>query len=88
VPGLAFADFMLVNPPESMSDHREFTSTSVSIPTTLLKQARAKAASTYRNFSQYVSYLVDQDLNRTKPKRGLTALSSATEEGSLRDTSD
>ena len=72
-----------------MSDHREFTSTSVSIPTTLLKQARAKAASTYRNFSQYVSYLVDQDLNRTKNKRGPTPIQQAfAEEPVLRDTAE
>ncbi len=52
-----------------MSDRREFTSTSISIPSILLRQARAKAAATYRNFSQYVSYLIDQDLNHDKPKR-------------------
>jgi hypothetical protein len=47
-----------------MNTHRELMTTSVSIPAALLDRAKTHAASTYRTFSQYVSFLIDQDLAR------------------------
>ncbi len=47
-----------------MSFERHLTNTSISIPCNLLERAKVQAALTFRTFSQYVSYLIDQDLNR------------------------
>ncbi len=49
-----------------MSSNRELTTTSISIPTPLLEQGKAKATRSFRTFSQYVSLLIDQDLNRKR----------------------
>lgn len=46
----------------------QFTSTSVSIPTPLLAKAREKANMSYRTFSQYISYLISQDLRRSRER--------------------
>jgi hypothetical protein len=45
-----------------MSGERNLVSTSISIQQPLLERAKTRAADTYRTFSQYVSYLIDQDL--------------------------
>ncbi len=47
-----------------MSVDRNLTTTSISIPCALLERAKVQAAISYRTFSQYVSFLIDQDLNR------------------------
>jgi hypothetical protein len=47
-----------------MSVDRNLTTTSISIPCSLLERAKVQAALSYRTFSQYVSFLIDQDLNR------------------------
>jgi len=47
-----------------MRTDRDVVTTSISIKSTLLEQAKERAAHTYRTFSQYVSFLVDQDLRR------------------------
>jgi hypothetical protein len=49
-----------------MSDERRLTTTSISIPNSLLQSAKIKAAQSFRTFSQYVSYLIDQDLSKDK----------------------
>lgn len=48
-----------------MRTDRDVVTTSISIKSTLLEQAKERAAHTYRTFSQYVSFLVDQDLKRS-----------------------
>ena len=55
---------LAINEWHSMHPEREFTTTSISIPTELLDQVRIKAARSYRTLSQYISYLIDQDLRR------------------------
>jgi hypothetical protein len=47
-----------------MSTGRKFVSTSISIQENLLERAKVRAILSYRTFSQYVSYLIDQDLVR------------------------
>jgi hypothetical protein len=47
-----------------MSANRELTATSISIPVTLYKQGKLRAERSFRTFSQYVSYLIDQDIKR------------------------
>ncbi len=51
-----------------MNANRELTTTSISIPGPLLEQAKVQAALSFRTFSQYVSYLIYEDLNRDKPR--------------------
>ncbi len=48
-----------------MGIDRNLISTSISIPQSLLERAKTKAACSYRTFSQYVSYLIDQDLSQS-----------------------
>jgi hypothetical protein len=48
-----------------MSPDRHLTNTSISVPAKLLQSAKTQAALSFRTFSQYVSYLIDQDLNRS-----------------------
>jgi len=47
-----------------MNAERNLVTTSISIPEDLLDRAKAHASASYRTFSQYVSYLVHQDLKR------------------------
>jgi hypothetical protein len=53
-----------------MSNNRDLITTSVSIPSDLIERARARAAASYRTFSQYVSYLIDQDLSQADADPG------------------
>jgi hypothetical protein len=48
-----------------MNVERQLTNTSISIPYVLLERAKIHAALSFRTFSQYVSYLIDQDLGRS-----------------------
>jgi hypothetical protein len=50
------------------SSQSQFTSTSVSIPSLLLVRAREKANMSYRTFSQYISFLISQDLRRSRER--------------------
>ncbi len=47
-----------------MSTDRNLTTTSISIPQSLLERAKIQAALSFRTFSQHVSYLLEQDLLR------------------------
>jgi hypothetical protein len=47
-----------------MNAERILATTSISIPQDLLDRGKVHAHASYRTFSQYVSYLVDQDLKR------------------------
>ncbi len=49
-----------------MYPKRDLTTTSISISHALLEEAKTKAAQSFRTFSQYVSYLIHEDLHRTK----------------------
>ncbi len=49
-----------------MSVDRNLTTTSISIPQALLDRAKVQAALSYRTFSQHVSYLIEQELNRVE----------------------
>jgi hypothetical protein len=49
-----------------MNTGRKFVSTSISVPENLLERAKVRAILSYRTFSQYVSYLIDQDLLRNE----------------------
>jgi hypothetical protein len=57
-----------------MSIDRNLTTTSISIPQSLLERAKVRAALSYRTFSQYVSYLIDQDLNREAEEKQAAAV--------------
>lgn len=60
-------DFCYFQQPKGlMSDERRLTTTSISIPNALLQAAKVKAAQSFRTFSQYVSFLIDQDLSRER----------------------
>lgn len=65
-----------------MSIDRNLTTTSISIPQALLERAKVRAALSYRTFSQYVSYLIDQDLNReAEEKQAAAAMTRAQASG-------
>ncbi len=47
---------------------RDQTTTSISVSSELLEKARIRAAESFRTFSQYVSFLIYQDLNHPKTR--------------------
>ena len=49
-----------------MSGNRDLVTTSVSIPSELLERAKVRASASYRTLSQYVCYLIDQELVRSE----------------------
>jgi hypothetical protein len=59
-----------------MSTGRKFVSTSISIHENLLERAKVRAMLSYRTFSQYVSYLIDQDLVRNEKDARILSNSS------------
>jgi hypothetical protein len=47
-----------------MSANREPIATWISIPVTVYEQGKLRAERSFRTFSQYVSYVIDQDIKR------------------------
>ena len=59
-----------------MYQKRDLTTTSISISNGLLDEAKNRATLSFRTFSQYVSFLIHEDLHRAKSEK-LVSVESA-----------